>query len=233
MRPDFAKVIVERPRIGGKSGHGGRRANANPEDLPAKQGMRRAHRDRKSLNEHLGPLVRFIRSNCGRPWDKVHSEICKNIRLSNAVQRHVLEHVKWYVETNAFVGPDGKAWHMTGHGPSRIEAAGSFYQFYVHPTSGLLLEAPRRKYPDHAARRAAEFAARFRRLSPSKALVLHDGQWYEATLRPLDPTDELVQDAFLGSLGRARDLRDFYGDDVFAVRKRQISSREKRRHKVR
>ena len=51
----------------------------------------------KSLNEHLGPLRRYLSSQVGRPWDKVYAEICAHISVDSAVQDHVRDHVFDYV----------------------------------------------------------------------------------------------------------------------------------------
>ena len=106
MRSDMAKVIVERPRIGssmrGKS-KGYRRSlqRLDHEKLPSKEGIKRRHLGhRKWLNEHLGPLRRYLDSQVGRPWNKVFSEICAHINRSSAVQDHVRDHVADYVATN-------------------------------------------------------------------------------------------------------------------------------------
>ena len=56
--------------------------------------MKRRHQGHtKWLNEHLGPLRRYLDSQVGRPWDKVFSEICAHIDRSSAVQDHVRDHV--------------------------------------------------------------------------------------------------------------------------------------------
>lgn len=99
MRKDMFKVIVERGRYGG---HGARkrRAPRDIEDVPAR-GHRRAAAesgDRKSLNETLAPLRRFIEGQEGRPWDKVYSELRENIKPGNTVQEHVLEHIENFIE---------------------------------------------------------------------------------------------------------------------------------------
>lgn len=110
MRPDMAKIIVERPRR--KSWHGKpshpkrvmrRAAKLDPENAIAVRGMRRlAHASRgkhlKSLNENLAPLRRFLVRAVGRPWNEVHSEISQHIRVSSAVQFHILQHICDFVE---------------------------------------------------------------------------------------------------------------------------------------
>lgn len=106
MRPDMAKVIVERPRLGGglrrPKGLRKRERLALVDLMPAREGYRRRWTSgTKDLNEHLAPLRRFLQSQAGRPWNKVHSEISRHLRLDSAVQSHVLDHLRDYVETNA------------------------------------------------------------------------------------------------------------------------------------
>lgn len=75
MREDMAKVIVERPRRRGDAARKGRRQDWD--QMPSHEGMRRPHilsGDPKELNEHLGPLRRYLERQVGRPWDKVYSE---------------------------------------------------------------------------------------------------------------------------------------------------------------
>src|SRR5436190_1361811 len=103
MREDMAKVIVERPRLGGGASFPRPRWRGDEmENLPRCQGMKRAWAaDSKSLNENLAPLRRFLESNVGRPWNKVFSEICQQMNMNSAVQLHIWQHVEQYVCRNA------------------------------------------------------------------------------------------------------------------------------------
>jgi len=93
MRPDMHKVIVERPRFGGHGARKGRRPR-DLEDLPAKLGMRRPYGYHgKNLDDHLGPLRRYLRKQVGRPWNKVYSEICAGLRAGHPVHDHLRRHV--------------------------------------------------------------------------------------------------------------------------------------------
>src|SRR5688572_532029 len=75
MREDMFKVIVERPRRG--AGWSGERApDALDEDARAHESIVHRHRQRKSLNENLNPLRRWLERQVDRPWDKVYSELC-------------------------------------------------------------------------------------------------------------------------------------------------------------
>src|SRR6266851_5683610 len=105
MREDMAKVIVERPRHGSRDrnkegkGYQGRLRRMPMEEWPRREGIKeRSCGGSKWLNEHLGPLRRYLVSQVGRPWDMVFSEICAHINRNSAVQDHVRDHVDHYVE---------------------------------------------------------------------------------------------------------------------------------------
>lgn len=101
MRADMAKVIVERPRYGSRlgcrKGYRKQRQRMPLDEAPKREGIKARGRS-KSLNEHLGPLRRYLLSNVGRPWDTVFAEICANLSRNSAVQDHVRDHVEGYVE---------------------------------------------------------------------------------------------------------------------------------------
>jgi hypothetical protein len=102
MRADMAKVIVERPRKKGgawrKPKGYQRRLSRYGDDPPGREGIRGCWAGgRKMLNEHLGPLRRYLDKQVGRPWDRVFSEICRHIDRNSAVQDHVRDHVADYV----------------------------------------------------------------------------------------------------------------------------------------
>src|SRR5262247_4117913 len=89
MRDDMSKVVIERPR----SGHSLpgyktrlRIRHYDPEkdyeDLPKRVSGSRSKYVRagetKYFSDFLSPLRRFLRTNVGRPWDKVYSEMRKS-----------------------------------------------------------------------------------------------------------------------------------------------------------
>src|SRR5690606_10710311 len=91
----------------------------------------------KGLNEHLNPLWRFLRSNLGRPWDRVYSEIRERVDSRSVLGAHVLDHLNGQVSTNCFLERkqllNSTSW---GHRP--------VFGFYVHPKTGILLETASR-----------------------------------------------------------------------------------------
>lgn len=144
MRQDMAKVIVERPRRGsrGPFKHG-RSRNIPLDQLPTKVGVRRsesgAARERRNLNEHLGPLKRYLRKQVGRRWDDVYRDISARLRATSAVQQHVRDHARWEVERVVEMGPKGRVWALTD-----IRYVGGRWrelrqgELYVDPVSGVL-----------------------------------------------------------------------------------------------
>ena len=114
MRADMFKVVVERPRWG--AGHAqSPELKRNPDPFIKHIGMKRhaiiAAPYFKSLNENLAPLVRFLRSRRGRPWDSVFSEICATLDTGSTIKMHVRSHIEDYVLTRISVGRRGEWMH--------------------------------------------------------------------------------------------------------------------------
>jgi hypothetical protein len=239
MRSDMSKVIVERPRS-----YRGRLARKSPgyprarmrrlggrslSEQPTREGMSRGARyGEKRLNENLAPLARFLRAQVGRPWDKVHSEISEHLRLTSAVQRHVLEHLSDIVEVHV-VERDGR---LYAHAWSGLQLLGlrrrRYGWLYVCPRTGLLRELRRAQTlgDEHT-----------RRLSETRWLVRVRGVWNDVRLARLPDSpasrrcfDALVR-AFVGSRAYyAAELwaRPPWGTGWYAITARALTARERR-----
>jgi hypothetical protein len=198
MRDDMAKVIVERPRLGSRvRGKGVRRREQKlgVDNLPRREGIkRRWNGGSKHFNEHLGPLRRYLRSQVGRPWSKVFSEICAHINRNSVVQDHVRDHVEDYVERNVIL-IDGVPCHGGAWAYGKPLADGYFRRalFYVCPRTGLLREvkisctkARRRREAD----RRHKLVGPFVRIDANTGTCRVNGQWRRVTYRPF-PKDPL------------------------------------------
>ena len=221
MRSDMAKVIVERPRIAWQrqsrpKGYRRYLQKTGIDELPAREPMLGRLNGTKHFNEHLGPLRRFLRSQVGRPWNKVHSEICRYIRPDSVVQNHVLTHVWDYVAVNVVMTHGIPCFGESRRIGMPIRAG----ELYVCPHSGLLKMAKPRW------RRSVR-----RRISIDESLQYHlvDGIWHEVRLRKLPPEFELCWDALLkkpiGKLPPAA-LWKAYGMAAYATSARALSKRE-------
>ena len=144
MREDMSKVVVERPRWGHSLPSSKTRLRIRHydpekdyEDLPKRVSGSRSKYilagDIKSFSDLLSPLRRFLRTNVGRPWDKVYSEMRENLDDRKVTGRHVFEHVEMEVETHALIGGDGEVCILGYNGDPH-----PIYGFYVDPRTRLL-----------------------------------------------------------------------------------------------
>jgi hypothetical protein len=182
MREDMSKVVIERPRSGNSlPGYKTRLRirhydpGKDYEDMPKRVSGSRSKYVRageiKYLSDFLNPLRRFLRTNVGRPWDKVYSEMKKHLDDRKVTGRHVFEHVDMEVETHPLIGDDGKLY--------KLEYGGRLWpvrEFYVDPRTGLLCwsdEKPWWKQLDKASQEVNHI-----RLSANTCYVKLNGIWY-------------------------------------------------------
>lgn len=222
MRSDMAKVIVERPRYGSslpsqKKGYLKQFQHTPLEEQPRREPMLGHWRGRQRfLNEHLGPMRRFLQSNVGRPWNKVHQELCEYVSFENAVQGHVLDHIYDFVEREVALIQNrphyARGWRRGC--PLR------FGQMYICPKTGLLRIVEKykpRKLPEKL------------HVSPGIIHILKDGVWWELRVRQVPSDSDELWDVWLerrvASLTKAACIKA-YGGEVFALSKRALSRQE-------
>lgn len=224
MRQDMAKVIVERPRFGSrlpskKKGYRKALQAVSMEDRPRCEPMpgRRGGRQR-FLNEHLGPMRRFLRSNIGRPWNKVHQELCEYVSFDNAVQAHVLSHVFDYVILHVEV-QQGNIVRRIGSWRGYALRPGNMY---VCPETGLLRQVRQS--------RSEQPITKFHQ-GPTLVYLRRDGAWWEVRLRecPADP-EELWDVWFEQDVARidSQERLLTFGGNLIATSKRPLSPDETR-----
>jgi len=233
MREDMAKVIVERPRHGSRArqaakGYQKRLQRHGLEEAPRRESMFARGGRSKSLNEHLGPLRRYLRKQVGRPWDKVFSEICEHIRVDSAVQSHVRDHLWDYVELHV-VEIDGVPCYGSGWFSGRPIAQRGRQTLYVCPRTGLLREIRHEK----RARRAVE--VKHVRIDADRVRWQLGDIWFEVVFRALtaatfDDWDHVLR-VPAREVTTSLAMRT-YGALVYAASKRQLNSREARKTRV-
>ncbi len=233
MRDDMAKIIVERPRRGGGVKYPRNAASwqrTAPEDWPNHQSIRSCWGDhywwhRKSLNENLAPLWRFLRSRCGRPWNRVYAEISERIDASSAVQLHVLQHLFQDVCVHTTLRRrDGAVCDSKG------EPLQYWRTFYVHPVTRVLCvnERPTKWRQRHAiAERDVvrkDAWHQYRRVN---------GIWYEITFAPIPREGAALLWDMIHRKGvnflTTREAVYSDGQWCYAAAKRQLNKREIRR----
>ena len=258
MREDMYKVIVERPRRG-KGGDTVAARLRNDFDGPTRLGTRVGYGYR-GLNENLAPLRRYLRAQIGRPWNKVFSEICSNIDGRNTVQQHIRQHISDFIAIDVDVR-DGRLVDLGNHSRFLPSGSGIFQELYVDPRTGLIrLNKDYRSWRHRAAERRrreqAEIADRRRTVDERTLLLLLDDIWFRVEVDVLPNERRIAQvvdgkerryviaetryDVVLRrNISRAmsaelQHCERLYGSDrLYAVSKRQMSTREIKAHQLR
>lgn len=150
MRKDMAKVVTEAPRRGhaNPSRKWGRRLTRNEYGLddhgPTRAPMAR-HRqygwNAKEFSDVLGPLRRYLRKQVGRPWDTVWSEISQTLDSRSLTGQHILDHIRWEVEQETWIGQNGRVYRQTRYGSLELVSG-----LYVHPITGIFCFKPGRRF---------------------------------------------------------------------------------------
>lgn len=157
----MVKVLTERPRHGSSNSSrktGFRLGKFNPDreyDFPKRISSSRKRQyghSSKDFNDLISPLRRFLGKMIGRQWDKVYSQICKNIPGRTLAAVHVLRHVDWEVEKNCYIGKDGIIYKNEYYNGQASRVCG----FYVHPLTGLLCFQTFKKFENEIRKKQQE-----------------------------------------------------------------------------
>jgi hypothetical protein len=251
MRQDMYKVIVERPRRG-KYGNAAAARLRNDIDGPMRLGMRAGYGHR-ALNENLAPLRRYLHAQIGRPWNKVFSEICAGIDRRNTVQQHIHQHIGDFIAIDVDIH-NGRLVDLAADRRFLWSNSGISQALFVDPRTGLI--RPNKNYrswrhseAQRRQREQLEIAARRRVVDERTMLLLLDEVWFRVEVDVLPDeysTKRVVEgpphkhtrvepryDAVLrrhisrAVLADRQHCKHLYGsDDLYAVGKRQISTRE-------
>jgi hypothetical protein len=258
MREDMYKVIVERPRRG-KEGDAIAARLRMDFDGPMRLGTRAGY-DYRSLNENLAPLRRYLHAQIGRPWNKVFSEICANIDRRNTVQQHIHQHIRDFIAIDVGVR-EGRLVDLAARWGFLRSGSGISQELYVDPRTGLI--RPNKGYRswrygavERRQREQAEIATRRQIVDERTFLLLLDDVWFRVEVGVL-PKERLVENVvdrkpcrhviaeprydvvLRRNISRAmsaelQHCKRLYGSgDLYAVGKRQISTREIKAHRLR
>jgi hypothetical protein len=250
MRSDMAKVLVERPRPGSRMGsrpkksyHGQvqkqmRRCLETGDSPPTKETHWQRFGYKRHFNEHLSPLRRYLHKQLGRPWNKVHSEICANINQGNVVQNHILTHLYQYVERHV-CERNGKIERLDGR-PLHFWSL-----YYVCPRTRLLRLTPRPTnwtdyFRQHRGAASNELNIEAVHVVNQYHLCLKiNSSWELVEVRPL-PAPEFramsrQSDIILGrpvtNLTEEL-LRKHYGRPVYVISRRLLSEKELKQYPI-
>jgi hypothetical protein len=220
------KVVVERPRWGSRARNekfGARLRyieGHDYEEQPKKALGFESYHDGwgKRLTDFLTPLKRFLRSNLRRPWDEVYSELCTGLDKRKATGLHIFQHLESMVERNCYLDDNGGA-RCVRYGDQEVIG------FYVHPRTGLLLEAPRKSNRQRARRRLEAEPVNRVLLNNNSAYQKHEGIWYRVRLRRFVVSTYKSETEFF-DIFLKRNVKLSFGETWLAVEKKQCNRKE-------
>lgn len=235
MRKDLNKQLCERERHGSYKRFGDDRhvkafndtRGEELENMPAREPMKRRYQQgwrEKDLNENLNPLYGLVRKNVNRPWDKVYSELCEVFNMKSVINNHILEHLFQMVELQTFVDDDGELMYRpTYRNGARPIKDKDGPEYYVHPTTGILLKNPhyeswrQRRNRQNKEWRKGPKDTEFRKII-SDTLELRrrglDGVWFLCTLEKFEGRYKEIK----------RPTTDKDGNITYTIEKREVSS---------
>lgn len=252
MKPDMPKIITERPRHGTrlKQPKGYKKEMSRiDEDSPSgekiRQKWKKDHSDGKQPSEHFGPFCRFLRGKLGQHWNDVYSEICQCATRDNQVQRHMLDCLNSFVESNVFM-IDGLPYHNDGilYGTPVTSFCNRYDVMYVHPDTGLLCESPKRKQHKKEPR------VDVKRIDDKTIAKQIKGIWYKLTVAKFNDDLRRISRQLVREIGNrtlrftieeypaiydvAHNVRitmpheaiKLYGECVYATSKEQLNGKE-------
>jgi hypothetical protein len=172
----------------------------------------------------------------------VFSEICAGIDRRNTVQQHIHQHIRDFIAIDVEVS-DGRLVDLADRWGFLCRDSGLSQELYVDPNSGLIrlnrhYRSWRQRAVEYRKREAAGIAARRRVVDECTLLLLLEGIWFRVEVGelPKEPRYDVVLRKTVSRAVQAdlQQCKYLYGSsDLYAVSKRQISTREIKAHQLR
>lgn len=151
MRKDLNKLLCERERWSSSNKFGYYRHmkefaqgdGEEIENLPLREGMRKRYKVRgnwKTFGENLNPLLGFIRKSVGKRWDDSYSELCSVFDMNSVINQHIEIHLFQFVERNVTEENGILYYRNSWGGVARLVMEWNGPWYYIHPTTGILME---------------------------------------------------------------------------------------------
>ncbi len=164
--------------------------------LPSGESMtKRLGYSQRSFSENLGALRGLIAKNVGKNWDKLYSQICRQVSPTGSnIERHVHQHLPDFIYMQTRVGPTGKieVIQFRGDWGAIDEINFGRREYYVHPKTRCIMRVKKSGgYKSDMRERRAQ-AVRDRqdvfRATSDPMIQLHrlNGLWWAITLERFD-----------------------------------------------
>jgi hypothetical protein len=121
-----------------------RQKSNNYDNARTHESIKFMHLATKQFSDNLNPLVRYLQTNTGRPWNKVYSELSRKLKRNTVSGLHVFQHLFDFVSENVWL-ENKRVYTLKFGRKHELVSRSNWKKFYVHPVTGLLLEAKPRK----------------------------------------------------------------------------------------
>ena len=147
------EIVIERPRGGMRCSSrrlkGTQKRLNQLTEIASEDGLLSAYQIKvrkktKYLSDHLGPLRRLLHSKVGQPWNDVYSELRQRLDRNTVTGLHVLSHLWDYVEQHVEM-IDGVPYCKGNRHHGRQLGTGYRHEFYIHPETGILSLAKKKR----------------------------------------------------------------------------------------
>lgn len=110
------------------------------DSLPYRLSMKSNNGGCTIQDDDLEPLIRYLKTNAGRKWNDVYSDLNQQLDTRSATGLHVLEHLWDFVQIHTGINEHGQITHIPKWGFRRFIIDKYYRWFYVHPTTGILVD---------------------------------------------------------------------------------------------
>lgn len=94
----------------------------------------------RNFSDNLEPLIRFLASNVGKNWNKVHAGLCKQLNKHTVSGLHVFNHLYDFVIENTHVRGK-KVYYLQNGKYKELVSREKFPKFYINAKTGQLMKA--------------------------------------------------------------------------------------------
>ena len=226
------RIVIERPRRGlrvsCKKVKGYKNAlrqitkEASEDGLLMPFVIKKRHWRSRYFTDHLSPLIRWLRSQVGQPWDRVYSELCYRLNTRTLSGQHIFSHVWDFVERDAII-IDGIPYRKNACYGKRSRLDEEYWgrkgNLYIHPETGILCiakKAPRKKAKKRDDVVECDRARQYRKI---------DGIWYLVSFSYFSFRDRPFDILFNQNVDIQQALKE-YGKRIYAFHKRHCTKKE-------
>ena len=101
--------------------------------FPYRESIKTLGNNRSYPSDNLQPLIHWLQTNTGCPWDQVYSKLVRQLDTRSTLGQHIIDHLWDFVDIYTRI-VDGKLIYTNCYGAPKEQHK----WFFVHPETGIL-----------------------------------------------------------------------------------------------